>query len=561
MRGVVLIGASLLTLFLATSGGAATGVTSAASSAPPTVTSSDADKIGPFHARLSGTVNPNGLTTSWYFAYGKTTSYGSKTPTQDAGSGTATQGVSFLVQSLQAGVTYHFRLVAASSAGSAVSPDRTFVTDAPPTVHTGTASDVAGTSVTLSGTINPRGRGSVVWFDYGTTSKYGFRTPMQDAGAGTTDKAVTMTVGALKPGTTYHFRIAGRSDAGTVFGADAHFATSTAPTVTTRPSTQVGADRATLNGEVNPQGRSTSWYFEYGATTSYGSQTSALAIGNGTRPLTVSFQVIGLSPTTTYHVRVVAVSSGGTTRGQDATFATLGPPSVLTGVVSRLSTSTAVISGIVDPLGLDTTYWLEYGRTTAYGLRAGTGSLTAGNGQIRVMFPLSGLAPGLRYHYRVVAESSGGTSVGGDASFGTQPLPRNPNGRRVACTIVGTVGPDHLRGTPGPDVICGLGGNDVILGLGGNDVIYGGPGYDVIDGGAGNDVIYGGLGRDRIAGGFGKDRLDGGRGADVLLGGPGRDMLDARNGIADVVNGGPGWDRGRVDRRLDRRVSIEKLVQ
>jgi len=560
MRGVVLIGA-LLTLFLAATGGAATGATSATASAPPTVTSSDADKIGPFQGVLSGTVNPNGLSTSWYFAYGKTTSYGSKTPVQSAGSGTATQGVSFLVQGLQAGVTYHFRLVAASSAGSSLSPDRTFVTDAPPTVHTGTASSVGATSVTLSGTINPRGRGSVVWFDYGTTNKYGFRTPMQDAGAGTTDKAVTVTVGALKPGTTYHFRISGRSDAGTVNGEDARFATTTAPTVTTRPSSQVGADRATLNGEVNPQGRSTSWYFEYGTTTSYGSQTSAMVIGNGSKPLTVSFQVIGLSSTTTYHYRVVAVSSGGTTRGQDVTFATLGPPSVLTGVVSRLSTSTAVVSGIVDPLGLATTYWLEYGRTTAYGLRVGTSTLPAGNAQVRVMFPLSGLAPGVRYHYRVVAESSGGTSVGGDASFGTQPLPRNPNGRRVACTIVGTVGPDHLRGTPGPDVICGLGGSDVILGLGGNDVIYGGPGDDVIDGGAGRDLIYGGLGRDRIAGGVGADRIDGGAGQDVLLGGPGKDMLDARNGTSDVVNGGPGWDRGRVDRRLDRRVSIEQLVR
>jgi hypothetical protein len=424
-----------------------------------------------------------------------------------------------------------------------VSPDRTFVTDSPPTVKTGPASAISATSATVSGTINPHGRGSsTYWFDYGTTAKYTWRTPAQDAGFGTTDRPVTFSIGGLSPGRTYHYRIVGKSDAGTVYGADAHFTTTVAPTVAPKDATQVGADRATFNAVVNPQGRATSWYFEYGTTTSYGTQTSSSAIGNGTRAMAVSFQVVGLTPATTYHYRVVAVSSGGTARGDDRSFTTLGPPTVQTGAVTRLSTSTATLSGTVDPRGLAATYWVEYGRTTAYGLRSGTSSVQAGSGQIGVSFPLSGLAPGLRYHYRVVAQSAAGTTVGDDRSFGTSPLPRDARGRRVACTIVGTVAPDVLRGTPGPDVICGLGGSDVIYGFGGNDVIYGGPGND------------------RVEGGFGRDTVVGGVGSDVLLGGPGSDMLISRDRVRDVVNGGPGADRGRLDRRLDRRISVVRLL-
>lgn len=161
------------------------------------------------------------------------------------------------------------------------------------------------------------------------------------------------------------------------------------------------------------------------------------------------------------------------------------------------------------------------------------------------------------------------------------------------CTIRGTSGPDVLVGTARADVICGLGGNDQIAGLGGNDRITGGPGKDLIRGGAGRDFLNGGGGGDRLVGGAKADRLLGGGGndkllgnvgADKLLGGTGRDVLtggagsdrlvgggarDAYNGgggrdtliardrKAEVVNGGPGRDRARIDRGRDRARSIE----
>jgi Ca2+-binding RTX toxin-like protein len=129
--------------------------------------------------------------------------------------------------------------------------------------------------------------------------------------------------------------------------------------------------------------------------------------------------------------------------------------------------------------------------------------------------------------------------------FGPEPPPT-----AGPCTITGTPGNDVLTGTPGPDRICALGGNDRVFGLGGNDRIVLGSGRDRAFGGRGRDVILGGKGPDRISGGGGRDRLFGQRGRDVLL---------ARDRARDLVHGGRGFDRARVDRRRDVRRSIERL--
>ncbi|HEY6029151.1 MAG TPA: hypothetical protein VIU44_01225, partial [Gaiellaceae bacterium] len=142
-----------------------------------------------------------------------------------------------------------------------------------------------------------------------------------------------------------------------------------------------------------------------------------------------------------------------------------------------------------------------------------------------------------------------------DLSPDWQPLAARP-----LCDLSGTVGDDLIVGGAGRDVLCGLGGSDVLQGLGGNDVLYGGPGNDRLSGGAGNDVLYGGPGDDALDGGAGADRLVAGPGGGQILGGFGNDSIDARNGRADLVDGGYGRDLARVD-RFDRVSSVEKVLR
>jgi hypothetical protein len=94
------------------------------------------------------------------------------------------------------------------------------------------------------------------------------------------------------------------------------------PAVTTGSPSSVGESDATVSGTVNPNGQSTSYFFKYGTTTSYGLQTTPAGVGNGTGTVAVHQTLDGLTPNTTYHYELVATSSAGTTNSTDQTFTT-----------------------------------------------------------------------------------------------------------------------------------------------------------------------------------------------------------------------------------------------
>ena len=151
-------------------------------------------------------------------------------------------------------------------------------------------------------------------------------------------------------------------------------------------------------------------------------------------------------------------------------FRTATPPSAVTGKVTELAIARATINGRVDPAGSTTSWWFEYGRSPSLGRRTGVGTVQPG-ASTGVAARLTGLNAGVRYWFKLVAESPGGRSDGKVLSFATAPVPRDPGGRLLRCTIVGTAGPDVLRGTSRRDVICGLGGDDRLSGASGNDVL------------------------------------------------------------------------------------------
>jgi hypothetical protein len=77
-----------------------------------------------------------------------------------------------------------------------------------------------------------------------------------------------------------------------------------------------------LHGRVAPHGQVTNYFFEYGQTRKYGTQTPLAAAGSASTSVPVTQPVAGLQPLTVYHYRIVAVSGGGTTRGADRSFTT-----------------------------------------------------------------------------------------------------------------------------------------------------------------------------------------------------------------------------------------------
>ncbi len=99
-------------------------------------------------------------------------------------------------------------------------------------------------------------------------------------------------------------------------------AAASAPAVTTSSTSDVNKSNATLSGTVNPNGQSTTYVFEYGTTTSYGTQTNSTGVGSGNTPVGVHQAIFGLAPNTTYHYRLVATNATGTTDGADQTLTT-----------------------------------------------------------------------------------------------------------------------------------------------------------------------------------------------------------------------------------------------
>jgi len=99
------------------------------------------------------------------------------------------------------------------------------------------------------------------------------------------------------------------------------------PAVATTAASGISVTSATLNGTVNPNGATTTARFEYGLTTAYGSVANVtLSPANGTTVQTVSSSISGLQAGQTYHYRLTATNSVGTSTGADMTLATLALP-------------------------------------------------------------------------------------------------------------------------------------------------------------------------------------------------------------------------------------------
>ena len=391
-----------------------------AASAPTAVTGA-VTAFSETSAVVTGTVNPNGQATTWFFDYGTTTGYGSKTPATSAGAGTTSAGVSATIAGLTPGTTYHYRFVAVNASGTSNGADGAFTTSGSPVpaASTVSATSLTATSATLGGSVNPNGRATTWHFEYGTSTSYGSTTPSQNAGSGTAPTNVSAPVSGLRTGVVYHFRLVATNSAGTGRGADRTFALVAAPTVGTGPASGVSATTASLHGTVDPEGQDTSWQFEFGTTTSYGTASAAKGAGSGTSPVNVSAAIAGLTPGTTYHYRLVATNASGTAPGADRTFTTVGAPVVSTGPAQSLATTSATLTASVDPKTHTTDWYFEYGTTTRYGSRTPTQRVAAGSGNRTVSAVVSNLAPGATYHYRVVASNSAGTSRGADVGFAT----------------------------------------------------------------------------------------------------------------------------------------------
>ncbi len=122
-----------------------------------------------------------------------------------------------------------------------------------------------------------------------------------------------------------------------------------APSVGAASASNVAEQTATLAAPVGANSQATEYFFQYGPTTEYGSQTSAASAGSGATPAVVSANANGLTPASTYHFRAVATNASGTTYGPDQTFTTASAPTANTLAGSAPLTSATGTSLLFSP--------------------------------------------------------------------------------------------------------------------------------------------------------------------------------------------------------------------
>lgn len=213
----------------------------------------------------------------------------------------------------------------------------------PPTATTEAPTGISETGATLKGTIDPDGQPTSYHFDYATSTSYDHHTTETSAGQGSIPEGVSAPVTGLAAGTTYHFRLVATYAAGasTVLGGDRTFVTASppgAPSAATAAATAIGETGATLNGQVNPNGSATTYFFNYGTTNSYGHITAVTSAGEGATSNEVSATLTGLAPGTTYHFQIIAHNSLGDAPGLDQTFITESPPPPTTTTTTTTTT-------------------------------------------------------------------------------------------------------------------------------------------------------------------------------------------------------------------------------
>ncbi len=210
-----------------------------------------------------------------------------------------------------------------------VGPPVTFKTAlTPETPVTSSASGVGATSATLHGVLNPGGEGEPGGYEFlyaASASECEGGSGSGGSALGQRGEAVSSEVTGLLPNTEYAVCLLARNEAGeTAVGSPVTFTTQkAAPVVEGESFSDVGSIGASVDAQVDAEGLPTTYFYEYGPSTAYGSATSAVSVGDANHVVEAPARLSGLQPGAVYHFRVVLSNASGTVQGADATFTTL----------------------------------------------------------------------------------------------------------------------------------------------------------------------------------------------------------------------------------------------
>ncbi|MEI2722803.1 MAG: LamG-like jellyroll fold domain-containing protein [Verrucomicrobiota bacterium] len=259
-------------------------------------------------------------------------------------------------------------------------------------------------TATLNGTVNPNGVATVAWFQWGTSLSYDRASALTEVGSGSATIVLSNALADLPAGLIYHYRLAASNSLGIVYGADQPFA----PML------------ITLAGD-NPL------FLPEGSTF----EEPGFAVLNPI-PTNLNTWVTDLVDTKlagTYLLTYHAINALGAAATSTRPVIVFARPAVTTlpasDVLSAEANAVATLNGTVNPNGVATTAWFEWGAGTTYASRLALAVRGGGAASNALSATLTNLMAGMTYHYRLVASNSAGVSFGADARFTTLRLALN----------------------------------------------------------------------------------------------------------------------------------------
>lgn len=202
--------------------------------------------------------------------------------------------------------------------------------------------------------------------------------------------------------------------------------TASAPSVVTETNVAPTNSTAVLTGKVTPNGAPTTYWYEYGQSATFGSQTAAQTIGSGWTAIASPAYITGLQTDTLYYVRLSARNAYGTVSGITYSFSTNNnppgqgtSPAASTDTAKKVTRTSATLQATINPHSSPTTYWFEYGTSSTFGSVTAFAKTGSTNASTAVSSEVSRLAPSTKYYFRVNAQNQYGTVNGATQMFTT----------------------------------------------------------------------------------------------------------------------------------------------
>jgi hypothetical protein len=397
-------------------------ITLAPSNNPTLSATTSATSITANSAILGGIITDEGATqvSERGLVYGITTGSSTFSVTVGSGGGTFTSTLTGLSQ----GTTYFVRSFATNAQGTSYGAETSFLTLTTPTVSvTATPTSLTTTSGVGGGTILINGGATIttsglVW-DANANPTIALSTKTTN---GTTSGTFTSSITGLTQGATYHVRAYATNSIGTGYGPDITFTTITTPTISsTATVTSITGTTAIGGGNISSDGGAsvTSRGLVWGTTT--GSSTYSVTSGTGAGTYTAS--ITGLSIATNYFVRAFATNSVGTVYGPEVQFATPNTATVASTITSTITSSTAILGGVLSSTGgATTTIGIMYSTASNFGTFSTT-SINTNAVAGTYTTTISGLSAVTTYYTKAYATNTAGTTYGPTLSFTTPVAP------------------------------------------------------------------------------------------------------------------------------------------